>query len=237
MAPPTEAERTAKTLLVVEDEPDVRALVRELLERAGYRVVEAASGREALRALYAARPDLVVLDVVLPDLDGWQTLERIRDASGVPVLMLTALTTEIDKVRGLRAGADDYVTKPFGRAELVARVEALLRRASEPPDEASERYDDGLVALDDRRRSVRVGGDDVALTPREYRLLRAFLARPDEVLTHDELLELAWGTTRGVSRDQVRLYVNYLRRKLGDPAADAIETVRGFGYRYRTPAG
>ncbi len=236
MAPDAERDRPRRTVLVVEDEPDVRGLVRELLERAGYGVLEAASGREGVRTLYAGRPDLVVLDVVLPDLDGWQTLERIRDVSDVPVLMLTALTTEIDKVRGLRAGADDYVTKPFGRAELVARVEALLRRSGDQADGPVERYEDGLIALDDRQRSVRVRGVDVGLTPREYRLLRAFVGRPNEVLAHDELLELAWGTTRGVSRDQVRLYVNYLRRKLGAPAADAIETVRGFGYRYRAPA-
>ena len=236
MARAPDRRRPTKSVLVIEDEPDVRGLVRELLERAGFRVVEAETGRDGLRALYSARPDLVVLDVVLPDLDGWATLERIRDASDVPVLMLTALTAEVEKVRGLRAGADDYVTKPFGRAELVARVDALLRRSGEPAETGSDVYDDGVISLDDRQRSVRVHGTEVALTPREYRLLRVFVARPNEVLTHDELLELVWGTTRGVSREQVRLYVNYLRRKLGAPAAEAIETVRGFGYRYRAPA-
>ena len=234
---PAESARSRKLVLVVEDDADVRTLLRELLIRARYAVVEAASGREALRSLYAERPDLVVLDIVLPDLDGWQTLERIRDASDVPVLMLTARTTELDKVRALRAGADDYVTKPFGRQELVARVDALLRRAPAGGDSDHVAYDDGLIAVDDRQRSVTLADVEVRLTPLEYRLLRALLGRPGEVLAHDELLELVWGTTRGVSRAQLRLYVNYLRRKLAGPPAAVIETVRGFGYRYLPPEG
>ena len=227
---------TAKTVLVVEDEPDVRSLVRELLQRAGYDVVEADSGKAALRALYARAPDLVVLDIVLPELDGWETLERIRELTDVPVLMLTALSTEIEKVRGLRAGADDYVTKPFGRQELLARVEALLRRAGEDDNDPAGRSSDGLVTVDYAQRAVEVAGRQVALTPLEYRLLVAFVEHPDQVLSHDRLLELAWGSTRGGSRDQVRLYVNYVRRRLGKPASEAIETVRGFGYRYRPGA-
>jgi DNA-binding response OmpR family regulator len=122
------------SVLVVDDELDVRTLIRLLLERAGLDVTEASSGREALRRLHQVRPDLVILDVTMPDLDGWQTLERVRDLSEVPVLMLTARAAELDKVRGLKAGADDYVTKPFGRQELLARVEALLRRSSGPPE-------------------------------------------------------------------------------------------------------
>jgi DNA-binding response OmpR family regulator len=121
-------------VLVVEDEEDVRTLVRVLLERAGHAVTEAANGLEALRRVQASTPDLVVLDVTMPELDGWQTLERIRDLCEVPVLMLTARAGELDKVRGLKGGADDYVTKPFGRQELLARVEALLRRTSGPPE-------------------------------------------------------------------------------------------------------
>ena len=227
---------SAKTVLVVEDEPDVRSLVRELLERAGYAVVEADSGKAALRSLYATTPDLVVLDVVLPELDGWETLQRIREVTDVPVLMLTALTTETEKVRGLRGGADDYVTKPFGRQELVARVEALLRRAGEDGT-AHDRRSDGLLTVDYAQRAVEVAGRPVALTPLEYRLLLAFVEHPNQVLSHEQLLELAWGSARGGSRDRVRLYVNYVRRRLGPPAREAIETVRGFGYRYRPPGG
>src|SRR3954454_16529075 len=134
-------------VLVVDDEEDIRVLLKELLGRAGYDVAEAPDGRSALRELFASPPDLVLLDVTMPELDGWQTLERIRDVSEVPVLMLTARAAELERVRGLKAGADDYVTKPFGRQELLARVEALLRRSSGPP-EVRESYSDGAVQID-----------------------------------------------------------------------------------------
>jgi DNA-binding response OmpR family regulator len=225
---------SARRVLIVDDEPDVRELVRWLLERAGYTVIEAVDGRDGLRALFADRPDAIILDVSMPGLDGWQTLERIRDVSDVPVLMLTARTTELDRVRGLRGGADDYVPKPFGRQELVARVEALLRR-SRGTAEMAEGYDDGLLRIDYASREVTAAGAPVALTPLEFRLLIVLVEHPNLVLSRNQLLELVWGTTHGVLADQVRLYVSYLRRKLGD-AGEAIETVRGFGYRYRPPA-
>ena len=220
-------------LLVVDDDADIRELVRELLERAGHEVVEAAEGAEALRVFYAERPDLVMLDVSMPVLDGWQTLERIRELSEVPVVMLTARDSELDKVRGLRAGADDYVTKPFGRQELLARVEAHLRR-SRDRREAPQHYADGFVEVDFAQRAVRAGGEEVSLTPLEFRLLTAFVRHPNQLLSHDQLVELAWGGAGSAERDQVKLYVGYLRRKLGEHAAEPpIETVRGFGYRYK----
>jgi DNA-binding response OmpR family regulator len=223
-------------VLVVEDEDDVRRLVRVLLERAGHAVIEASNGLEALRSLQGAQPDLVVLDVTMPELDGWQTLERIRDVSNVPVLMLTARAGELDKVRGLRSGADDYVTKPFGRQELLARVEALLRRTSGPPEVRSA-YEDGAMRIDYVSREVIVGDRAVQLTPLEFKLLSTFVSHPNETLGRERLLELVWGDTEGFGGDQVKLYVGYLRRKLGwDAAASPIETVRGFGYRYRPPA-
>jgi DNA-binding response OmpR family regulator len=223
-------------VLVVDDEEDVRTLVRLLLERAGFEVSEAGSGREALRRLHQVRPALVVLDVTMPDLDGWQTLERIRDLSDVPVLMLTARAAELDKVRGLRGGADDYVTKPFGRQELLARVDTLLRRSTGPP-EVREAYTDPAVHIDFSSREVVVDGTEVTLTPLEFRLLGAFVRHPSQVLSRDQLLELVWGDAETVATDQVKLYVGYLRRKLGwDVAASSpLETVRGFGYRYRPP--
>ncbi len=220
-------------ILVVDDDPDIRGLLRELLERAGHEVVTAENGRGALRSLYEERPDLVVLDVAMPELDGWGTLERIRDLSDVPVLMLTARTGELEKVRGLRAGADDYVTKPFGRQELLARAEALLRRAAGRRSEAPDTYADGLVAVDFGQRQVAVAGTGVALTPLEFRLLAAFVRHPGQVLSHEQLIELVWGDEGAASRNQLKLYVGYLRRKLGAAAAGRIETVRGFGYRYR----
>ncbi|HXE45662.1 MAG TPA: response regulator transcription factor [Conexibacter sp.] len=224
-------------VLVVEDEDDVRRLVRVLLERAGHSVAEAANGFEALRRLDEQPPDLVVLDVAMPELDGWQTLERIRDLSDVPVLILTARAGELDKVRGLRGGADDYVTKPFGRQELLARVEALLRRTSGPP-EVRAAYEDGAVRIDYVSREVTVEGRPVRLTPLEFKLLSAFVRHPDETLGRERLLELVWGDVEGFGGDQVKLYVGYLRRKLGWGPSDGgpLETIRGFGYRYRPPA-
>ncbi|MCW2955019.1 MAG: two component transcriptional regulator, winged helix family [Conexibacter sp.] len=224
-------------VLVVEDEEDVRRLVCVLLERAGHTVTEASNGAEALRQLKGAQPDLVVLDVMMPELDGWQTLERIRDLSDVPVLMLTARAGELDKVRGLKGGADDYVTKPFGRQELLARVEALLRRTSGPA-EVREAYRDASVMVDYVSREVMIDGRPVQLTPLEFKLLSAFVRHPNETLGRDQLLELVWGDTDGFGGDQVKLYVGYLRRKLGWEVgvSSPLETVRGFGYRYRPPA-
>jgi DNA-binding response OmpR family regulator len=221
-------------ILVVDDDPDIRLLLRELLERAGYDIEEADDGRVALRSLFANAPALVILDVTMPDLDGYQTLERIRDLSDVPVLMLTARSQELEKVRGLSAGADDYVAKPFGRQELLARVQALLRRSG-GKSEVLEAYADDFVQIDYAQRRVLVGGREVQLTPLEFKLLAAFVQNPNQVLSRDQLLDIVWGDPYGVSGDQVKLYVGYLRKKLEPDAPDTapIETVRGFGYRYR----
>jgi DNA-binding response OmpR family regulator len=223
-------------VLVVDDEADIRLLVRELLERAGHDVLEAGEGGEALRVFYGEQPDLVILDVSMPGLDGFGTLERIRELSDVPVVMLTARAGELETVRGLRAGADDYVTKPFGRQELLARVETNLRRhRSDEP--APETYADEFIAIDFAQRAVVAGWRAVALTPLEFRLLAAFVRNPNQVLSSEQLLELVWENRAG-GRDQVKLYVGYLRRKLGVDAGgeSPIETMRGFGYRYRRRA-
>ena len=221
-------------ILVVDDDEDIRLLVRELLERSGYEVVEAADGREALKLMYTTPPALVLLDITMPDLDGYQTLERIRDLSDVPVAMLTARSQELEKVRGLSAGADDYIAKPFGRQELLARVQALLRRSGGKA-EVLDAYSDGVIDIDYAQRRVMVGGRTVQLTPLEFKLLAAFVQNSDQVLTREQLLDMVWGDPYGVSGDQVKLYVGYLRKKLMPDAPDSapIETVRGFGYRYR----
>ena len=224
-------------ILVVDDDAVTRDLLRSLLERAGHEVREAADGRAGLRDLYAATPDLVILDVEMPELDGWATLERIRDLSDVPVLMLTARETELERVRGLHGGADDYVVKPFGHQELAARVQALLRRAGNRAEE-QQTYADPVVRIDYAQRAVSYSQREVRLTPLEFKLLSTFVRNPNQVLSRDQLLELVWGDSLGVSPEQVKLYVGYLRRKL-DPAAPQstpIETVRGFGYRYRRPS-
>jgi DNA-binding response OmpR family regulator len=167
-------------------------------------------------------------------MDGYQTLERIRDLSDVPVIMLTARSQELEKVRGLSAGADDYVAKPFGRQELLARVQALLRRTG-GKTEVTESYADDFVRIDYAQRRVNVEDRDVQLTPLEFKLLSAFVQHPNQVLSRDQLLDIDWGDPYGVSGDQVKLYVGYLRKKLNPDAPDTtpVETVRGFGYRYR----
>ncbi len=223
-------------ILVVDDDSTMRELLRGMLERSGHEVREAADGRAGLRDFYAASPDLVVLDVEMPELDGWATLERIRDLSDVPVLMLTARETELERVRGLKGGADDYVVKPFGHQELTARVQALLRRSANRTTE-QQTYADQLVQIDYAQRAVSYSDREVRLTPLEFKLLATFVRHPNQVLSRDQLLELVWGDSLGVSPEQVKLYVGYLRRKLDPSAPDTtpIETVRGFGYRYRLP--
>jgi DNA-binding response OmpR family regulator len=227
---------TASRILVVDDDDDIRGLLRTLLERAGHQVTEAPDGRAGLRELYAGSPDLVILDVAMPRLDGWATLERIREVSDVPVLMLTARDAEVERVRGLMGGADDYVVKPFGRQELVARVDVLLRRPRSGA--AEETYADARLSISFAQRAVRYDEREVALTRLEYRLLCALVQHANQVLSQDQLRELVWGDNLATSRDEVKLYVGYLRRKLSPdaPQATPIETVRGFGYRYRPPA-
>jgi DNA-binding response OmpR family regulator len=225
----------AARVLVIDDDDDIRGLVVELLQRAGLTVEQAPDGRAGLRAFHKSPADLVVLDVSMPELDGWETLERIRDLSDVPVIMLTARGAELERVRGLQAGADDYMVKPFGRQELVARVQALLRRArATGGDDRQDSYGDDRLTIDFAQRAVTYDSRDVSLTPLEFKLLSAFVRHPRQVLSREQLLELVWGDAYGVSGDQVKLYVGYLRRKLDPEMPDAvpIETVRGFGYRY-----
>jgi DNA-binding response OmpR family regulator len=223
-------------VLLIDDDADERTLLRSLYGRSDAEVIEATSGVEGLKALYRSRPDLVVLDDGMPDLDGWEMVERIRQLTDVPLLMLGVSDVEREKVRALRAGADDYVIKPFGREELLARSEALLRRRR-PHDGAPRRYADSLVEVDFAAAEARAGDRLLHLSPLEFRLLAAFVRNPNHVLSHDDLLDMAWGD-RTLARERVKIYVGYLRSKLraADGADAAIETVRGFGYRYRPPA-
>ena len=233
MSPPA----SPAQVLVVDDDDDLRAMVAKLLTRAGMNTIEATDGSEGLRKFFASRPDLVVLDVSMPGMDGFEVLERIRDLSDVPVLLLTARGVEMEKVRGLQAGADDYVTKPFGRQELAARVEALLRRRGDAETEEAEVVSDGLCEIDFAQAKASVRGQELALTPLEFRLLAAFARNPNQVLSQDQLLDLAWSNSSNASREQVKLYVGYLRRKLREAAqVEPLETVRGFGYRYNPGA-
>ena len=210
-------------------------MVRRLYESNEAEVFEASSGAEGLKALYASLPDLVLLDITMPDLDGWRVLNRIREFTDVPVLMLTANDRELEKVRALRAGADDYMTKPFGMQELLARSEALLRRRRSAAV-APATYNDGLVEIDFQGAEARAGGRPLNLTPLEFRLLSAFIRNPNQVLSPEQLLAMAWGDS-GSARQRVKIYVGYLRSKLREAGVEdvPVETVRGFGYRYRPP--
>ncbi len=220
-------------ILVVDDAIDIRDMLRDVLETEGYGVATAANGLEALRVVYQSRPALVISDIAMPEMDGWTFLKRLREFTETPVIMLSALGEERDKVRGLRDGADDYVVKPVMRAELLARVEALLRRARSDETEETAVYHDAALYVDFERHDVRVRGEAVELSPQEFRLLMALIRHPGAVLSPDRLLELSWGTSEG-GPENVRVYIGYLRRKL-EPEPDAppmIETVRGFGYRF-----
>jgi DNA-binding response OmpR family regulator len=230
-------------VLVVDDDETIRAVLRRIVETAGATVTEAETGEDGLRALYDGQPDVVILDIGLPGLDGWQVLERIRQLTDVPVVMVSAHDDELEKVRALHAGADDYVTKPFGAPELLARVQAHMRRAR-----ASARgggagadlrpYRDAALAVDFVHAEATVHDRLLALTPREFRLLAAFVGHAGRTLSPGRLLELAWDDPAGDPR-RVKVYVGYLRGKLAGAGLDPppIDTVRGFGYRYRPPPG
>lgn len=222
-----------RRILLIDDSETERAIVASRLEQHGFVVSTAVDGTEGMRKLYDLKPDLVVLDVVMPGIDGWQVLQRIRGVTDVPVIMLTGRDTELERVRGLRGGADDYIGKPFSASELVARVEAVLRR-SQADSEIKDIYDDGEVAIDFTAREVKVRGKSVALTPLEFRLLTTLTEHVGQVLSRDQLLEHVWGDAFARGGDEVKLYVRYLRLKIErDPAEPKlIETVRGFGYRY-----
>jgi DNA-binding response OmpR family regulator len=223
-------DRSAK-VLIAEHDAAARRTVDDLLEGAGMRTATAIDGHEALRQFYAERPDAVVLALELPGLDGWEALATIRELSDVPVLVLAEEDREITKVRALRNGADDFMSKPFGRAEILARIEALLRRPRVVED-APELFADDFVRIDHRRHEVEVLGREVRLTPTEFRMLAAFSQHAGQALTHSQLLTMVWGESHR-ERSEVKLYVSYLRRKLRSAGVEPVETVRGIGYRYR----
>ncbi len=224
-----------RRILVVDDEPRMIRFIRLNLEHDGFDVVEATSGSQALAQLRDRLPDLVLLDVMMPDLDGFETLRLLREISSVPVIMLTAKGDEDDRVRGLELGADDYVTKPFSPRELVSRVRAVLRRTESPAAAPHEpvRVDDRLT-IDFDRREVRVEGQLVRLRPTEYRLLYHLVQNAGWVVPHDQLLAKVWGYEYRDETHYLRLYINYLRQKLEkDPAhPEYILTERGVGYRF-----
>ena len=226
-------------VLVVDDEADIVALVAYHLARAGYRVSTASTGHDALEAARREQPALIVLDLMLPGLSGYDVLEHLRaDAStrDIAVLMLTARREEQDRIRGLSLGADDYLTKPFSPQELVLRVGAILRRMRAAPAATSATITLGQLEIDTAGHVVRVAGQPVELTPTEYKLLLLLAERRGRVQARAHLLESVWEAAPDIQTRTVDMHVQRLRAKLGD-AGEMIETVRGFGYRLRVPQG
>ncbi len=226
----------ANKILVVDDDLALVRLVDQVLTQKGYEVLKASNGQEALRFLFSEKPNLVLLDVVMPGIDGWQTCTRIRDVSDVPIIIVTGKrNTEDDIVRGLDHGADEYLIKPVGNKELVARVRAVLRRAELPPylDKGKNTiFSDGTLTVDVAERKVVVNGERVKLTPREFRLLAFLVENAGRVLTHEQVLEKVWGWEYIDDVDYVRIYIAHLRRKIEPDSSSPryILTEPGVGY-------
>jgi DNA-binding response OmpR family regulator len=233
---PKATPKDAKRILVVDDEPRMIGFIRMNLELEGHQVVEAHNGLEALEAVRTQLPDVILLDVMMPDIDGFETLRMLREFSSIPVIMLTAKGDENDKVYGLELGADDYVTKPFGPRELSSRIKAVLRRADMPsssPEQAILKVDDHL-SVDFNQREVIVKGERIKLRPTEYRLLYHLIENAGWTVPHDQLLAKVWGYEYRDEAHYVRLYVNYLREKIEEDPSNPhyILTERGVGYRF-----
>jgi len=237
-ARPQATPMTNAHILVVDDEPDISALVAYHLARESYRVRTAASGPEAIRAAELERPDLVVLDLMLPGMSGLQVLEELRrrpETADIPVILLTARREEQDRIAGLRLGADDYVAKPFSPQELILRVGAVLRRVQQAPPagKGGKVVRVGPFTVDTGAARAAVEGAELDLTPTEYRLLLTLMERRGRVQSRRQLLEAVWEVTANIATRTVDMHVQRLRNKLGGQA-EWIETVRGFGYRFRT---
>jgi two-component system, OmpR family, KDP operon response regulator KdpE len=224
----------AEIILVVDDEPQIRRFLRTSLAAHGYEVLEAASGEEALRRATGNRPDLIVLDLGLPDIDGFEVLEKIRQTSVAPVFILSVRARESEKVRAFELGADDYVTKPFGMAEFVARVKGALRRRT-PARTSLSVFSAGNLEVDFEHRIVRRDGQDLHLSPKQYRLLQILATHAGKVVTHQQLLREIWGAAHTEDVQYLRVFMRKLRNKIEtDPARPRyLLTELGVGYRLR----
>lgn len=233
--PNTLEQTSPRLILVVDDEPRMIRFIRMNLELEGYQVVEARNGLEALEQARQHLPDLIVMDVMMPEMDGFETLRLLREISTVPIILLTVRSDEEDRIRGLELGADDYITKPFSPRELNSRVNAVLRRAEWPSIQPRTilRIDDKL-AVDFNRHQVLVNGERVDLRPTEYRLLSHLIQNAGWVVPHDTLLAKVWGYEYREETHYLRLYINYLRKKIEEDPANPkyILTERGVGYRF-----
>jgi len=228
-----------KKILIIDDDQIFVRLVDQVLSHQGYEVLKSGNGQEGLRLLFAEKPDLVLLDVVMPRMDGWQTCQRIREISDIPIIMLTGKQKgEEDIVRGLDYGADEYLFKPVGNRELVARVRAVLRRVELPSSTEAKKeitYADDFLTVDIAERKIMINGERVKLTPREFRLFALLVERAGHILTHKQLLEKVWGWEYTDDLDYVRIYISHLRQKIEpDPALPRyIMTEPGVGYYFQ----
>jgi len=226
---------TSSTILVVDDEPQIRRVLRTTLTSHGYTVFEAKNGEDAFESVRTHRPDLILLDVNMPDMSGLEVCREIRHSSEVPIIMLTVRNSEQDKVQALDAGADDYVVKPFGSEELMARIRAALRRAS--PTESLDPFVSSDLSIDFEKRAVTVKGKPVRLTPKEFELLRQLVANEGKAIPHRRLLQAVWGPDYGDETEYLRVFINQLRKKIEpDPAHPRyIHTEPWIGYRFEAP--
>jgi two-component system KDP operon response regulator KdpE len=224
-----------ETILIIDDDAALAKIVQINLEREGYRTVVASSGVEGLQKAYSNQPNLVILDIMMPGMDGWITCRRLREISDVPIVMLTARGMEADVVKGLELGADDYIVKPFGTKVLLARIHALLRRTDASATKKPPIYSDGELTVDFVKRMVTVRSERVDLTPTEFKLLSNFVQNEGRVLPHSYLLTQVWGPEYVDEVNYLKLYVRYLRQKIEkDPSnPDYILTEWGVGYRFR----
>ncbi|MGQ9848625.1 MAG: response regulator transcription factor [Aggregatilineaceae bacterium] len=224
----------AEKILVIDDEKMTVDLLSILLERRGFEVIKAYGAEEGLRAAYRTHPDLILLDIMMPDMDGWEVCRRLRELSDVPILFLTAIDDTRDRVRGLEMGADDYIIKPYDNDELVARIRAHLRRAPKPAVAEELVFDGGNLRINFISREVWVHGKPVHLTPKEFNLLGVLARNAGRVMSRTELVKEAWGPEYGDAVESLKLYIHYLRQKIEpDPQQPIyILTSRGVGYRF-----
>jgi len=228
---------SAGKILVVDDDPQIRRVMKATLVGHGYEVIEARSGEEALEKLSGEMPNLVLLDMNMPGIGGLETCRSLRQGSDIPVIILTVRNSEKDKVAALDAGADDYVTKPFGIEELLARIRAALRRSPTSPESGPRGFSSADLEIDFETRRVRARGADVRLTPKEFELLRCLVAHAGKPVTHRELLQAVWGPDHGDEPEYLRVFINQLRKKIEpDPAKPRfIVTEPWVGYRFVAP--
>lgn len=220
-------------ILIVDDDKTLLHFLTEYLEQEGYAVAGADRGIKALRLFYDEQPDIVVLDVMMPGMDGWEVCARIRELSDTPVVLLTAKTSEGDKLRGFRLGVDDYITKPFSLAELAARIQAVLSRTAKQVVDQPTLFKSGGLTVDMRKREARLAGKPLHLTPTEFRLLATLAQHAGEAVAHEQLVKAVWGADRRGSSSVLRRYISRLRKMIEDDPSRPmlLITVRGFGYR------